>query len=455
MLEPYIQGLERDRDTIADNLTAMGVEATHNETFTSLAPKILDISSGAEPNIFVQTTEPETKDGIWIQSNKTYQRIIVDNYINNENTWDSNIYPTLMASSFSSFRIFPYNNDLYLLNWSYNGELIYLYKFNKDTNTFVKQTVTIDTHGLTPGMATGSGNWGAKGDVIGDYFTAYDNYSSSRCLLKLNMLTFKADINKVSFSSAPWDYCTTEYYNDYAYIFGAQASNGSSAYNVCRKIDYNNATYTNLPSLSYTKSSQSNQWSSIRINNKVYLFNFNNTSGNCKWTIFDLDNETFSDYYDIPSQLNNIGTYNKAILYNDSNLIYMIYDGVWTLNMNTREWTKITSSLPDSATKVKSALSCVFDNNLMLLGGTRTISGTNTSSYNLNKFTLSNKTYTNGDLILNQGILGYPLYDTVLISEPISNLKVPIVNVYLWNDNQLYANLPTYIGNGTSWVQIK
>ena len=454
MLEPYIQGLERDRDTIADNLTAMGVEATHDETFTSLAPKILDISSGAEPNIFVQTTEPETKNGIWVESDKTYNNVIIDNNINNENTWDSNIYPTLMTYSFTEFRIFTYNSDLYLLDWSFNGELIYLYKFNKDTNAFEKQTITVDKHGISAG-ATGSGNFGAKGDVIGDYFTAYDNYSSSRCLLKLNMLTFKADINKVNFSSVPWDYCTTEYYNDYAYIFGAQASNGSSAYNVCRKIDYNNATYTNLPSLSYTKSNQSNQWNSIRINNKVYLFNFNNTAGNCKWTIFDLDNETFSDYYDIPSQLNNISVYNKAILYNDSNLIYMIYNGVWTLNVNTREWTKITSSLPDSATKVKNALSCVFDNNLMLLGGTRTISGKDTSSYNLNKFTLSNKTYINGDLIINQGTLGYPLYDTVLISEPISNLKVPIVNVYLWNDNQLYANLPTYIGNGTSWIQIK
>ena len=30
--------------------------------------------SSSEPNVFMQQTEPETKEGIWIQSNKNYEK---------------------------------------------------------------------------------------------------------------------------------------------------------------------------------------------------------------------------------------------------------------------------------------------------------------------------------------------------------------------------------------------
>lgn len=42
----YLTQLERDRDNLADNLVTMGVEASQSETFTSLVPKVLDISGG-------------------------------------------------------------------------------------------------------------------------------------------------------------------------------------------------------------------------------------------------------------------------------------------------------------------------------------------------------------------------------------------------------------------------
>lgn len=42
----YLTQLQADKQTLVDNLVAKGVEATSNETFTSLAPKVADISSG-------------------------------------------------------------------------------------------------------------------------------------------------------------------------------------------------------------------------------------------------------------------------------------------------------------------------------------------------------------------------------------------------------------------------
>ena len=42
----YLQQLQNDKATLVDNLTAKGVTASDNETFTELVPKVLDIQSG-------------------------------------------------------------------------------------------------------------------------------------------------------------------------------------------------------------------------------------------------------------------------------------------------------------------------------------------------------------------------------------------------------------------------
>lgn len=42
----YLTQLQADKQTLVDNLVAKGVEATSNETFTTLAPKVANISGG-------------------------------------------------------------------------------------------------------------------------------------------------------------------------------------------------------------------------------------------------------------------------------------------------------------------------------------------------------------------------------------------------------------------------
>lgn len=42
----YLNSLDNDRDTLAANLTTMGVQASSSETFTSLVPKVLTIPTG-------------------------------------------------------------------------------------------------------------------------------------------------------------------------------------------------------------------------------------------------------------------------------------------------------------------------------------------------------------------------------------------------------------------------
>lgn len=44
----YLEQLQADKQTLVDNLVAKGVEASNDETFTSLVPKVADIQAGGE-----------------------------------------------------------------------------------------------------------------------------------------------------------------------------------------------------------------------------------------------------------------------------------------------------------------------------------------------------------------------------------------------------------------------
>ena len=47
----YLQQLQTDKQNLVDNLVTKGVSATSDETFTSLVPKVLDISTGTDIEI--------------------------------------------------------------------------------------------------------------------------------------------------------------------------------------------------------------------------------------------------------------------------------------------------------------------------------------------------------------------------------------------------------------------
>lgn len=402
----------------------------------------------AEPNIFIQETEPTKKDGIWIESDSTYSNVVVDDNINNVNEWDERESTNFTSGGMQSYNSFIYKNELYVCQWSSNN--VSLYKFNKNTNLFNKLNVTL----INTGGGSGSNLSGIKGAVVDNYYISYEN--SNKWLIKINLDTLEATYTKLSVSA--YGYGTTEYYNGNAYLFGCQVASGSNNYVACRKIDYNNDTFVDLPSLNmnYSRTYRSQQWSSIKVGTKVYLFNFSNTTSEGRWVIFDLEREVFSDYYDLPSELKGINLYVSASLSNEGNNIYLIYNGVWKLDISNRQWTKITSNLPQQATKIVQSLTPIYNGDLLLISGTRTINNSDISSNKINFFKLTNKTYNNGDLIIKQNASGYAVNLTELVNiNSTGKVLVPISNVFLYNNDQLYYDLPTYIGDGTSWVKIK
>ena len=52
-VEEYLNELDKQRDNLAENLTTMGVEASVNEKYNTLVPKVLSIRSfGKSASIF-------------------------------------------------------------------------------------------------------------------------------------------------------------------------------------------------------------------------------------------------------------------------------------------------------------------------------------------------------------------------------------------------------------------
>jgi surface protein len=60
----YIDKLKEDKQTLVDNLIEKGVDATSEETFTSLVPKVLDIQTGGGDSDYFDTETVKTSGNI-------------------------------------------------------------------------------------------------------------------------------------------------------------------------------------------------------------------------------------------------------------------------------------------------------------------------------------------------------------------------------------------------------
>ena len=81
-IQEQINQLKIDKQTLVDNLVAKGVEATSDETFTTLVPKINDIQGGIDINDYFETTYSGTSPTNWVKNNfvkRTPDLVIDDN----------------------------------------------------------------------------------------------------------------------------------------------------------------------------------------------------------------------------------------------------------------------------------------------------------------------------------------------------------------------------------------
>lgn len=82
-IQEQINQLKVDKQTLVDNLVAKGVEATNNETFTTLVPKVKDIQGGIDINDYFNTNYSGTSPKNWVRDNllKKAPDIIIDDSV--------------------------------------------------------------------------------------------------------------------------------------------------------------------------------------------------------------------------------------------------------------------------------------------------------------------------------------------------------------------------------------
>ena len=89
-IQEQINQLKIDKQTLVDNLVEKGVEATSEETFTTLVPKVKDIQSGGDISEYFNTTYSGTSPINW--GNKNFIKKVPDIIIDDSVTSIANLF---------------------------------------------------------------------------------------------------------------------------------------------------------------------------------------------------------------------------------------------------------------------------------------------------------------------------------------------------------------------------
>ena len=131
-----ITGTLEDADTLTNTVT--NLENQVNRLTTELDNKTA--GSIIEPNIFVQSTEPTSKDGIWLQTNKTAEHYISDDNIFLSGTWSLASDTAPIPYTFHSGSAVAIGTDIYLLGSKDSSNNTRAYKYNTLTDTYTQLT---------------------------------------------------------------------------------------------------------------------------------------------------------------------------------------------------------------------------------------------------------------------------------------------------------------------------
>lgn len=383
--------------------------------------------SSAKLNIFMQETEPDIKNGIWLQSNKSFDKIISANNIYNEPYWN--------YDEMSSLKPIPYNVD------KARGVLL-------DTNVYFF-----------------GGNSGTDGNH------GYNYYSSYKYNLKTDTYTGLAQ---------PLKRCSESViipYNNEIYIFGSSESSwGKNAY----KYNTFSNNYTSLKDIPY----EFGAGSGVLYKDNIYLFGGNGGKNNAY--LYNIRNNNYSSLNNIPYDFcsgccveinGNIyllgGEVNTVMDYSKYNYKY---------NIATNTYARV-SDIPFSF-NYGSAIS--VGNNIFLFGGnsskkTACVYNTVTDTYQ-NIQNIPND-FSNGFAIYNESklylfsqkkvqIMELPLknfeHNSIVIDESSSNYETEIIttdvenglhykfkDIFFNTENGFDNTIPTYYGDGTQWIKFK
>ena len=354
-------------------------------------------------NLFVQTTEPEIKNGIWVKTDTQYEnKIAVQNALSE-------------TGEYTKLKNIPYDfsggaviigTDIYLLDRNTN------YKYDTLTDTYTQLTnIPVNFHyGSAVAVGTDIYLLGGENSVryIYRYNTLLDTY------LKLSNIPY-------SFSYGSAVAIGTD-----IYLLGGNIS-GSKNY----KYDTLTDTYTQLTNIPISF----NRGSAVAVGTDIYLLGGNTSSRN------NYKYNTLTD------------TYTKL-----ANIPYNFYQGsavavgtdIYLLGGNSSQNNNYKyNTLTDTYTQLTN-ISFSFSSGCAVLSGLNIYLLCGTYNY---KFTLTlQNDIPNNSLVFEQGGM---MYKTILFDSGFTNgIEYKFTNVWLKNaDGTIDTTTPIYYGDGTKWIQ--
>lgn len=384
----------------------------------------------AKPNIFVQTTEPSKKDGIWLQTDKEFDKIYCDEQVVANESW----YPNGTFSNLSADR---YNMAAVAV-----GTDVYIFGGSVSYTNYEKYNVTTGETTVLGTMPYSIASSSSKAVYLdGNIYIT----SGTDIFLKYNISsdTFTRLTNPPFIISSTRNYCLAAADGN-LYVFGYYNSSNSTVYRDAYRYNVDNDTYTSIAAGSRMITSSDGPGAAVTIGNNIYIF------CNSYATKYDVDNDTYTALANIPFSTSNGPQF--AIAYGTN--IYLFGDAnndngklAYKYNTLTDTWTQLTSNsymfYQGSVVQV--------ENKVLLIGGYN-------SKKTVKGMQLVSKTYDNNSVVISQGRIYNVGYGTKLVDMDLFETQ-PIYGFadawFYTTENGLDYTIPTYYGDGTQWIKFK
>lgn len=381
---------------------------------------------GGNLNIFTGLTEPETKQGVWIQTDREYQKVVNDTQLYFADAWITQsqypVIPKIVSKGASD--TFTVNTDIYIDT----GNPLGLSKFDTINKVFTELG------------AMGSGGTVILSCIMDGYLYRYTRGDvSNYYLVKIDLVTKNTEYMLRPPSVIGINNAISFVHNNQLYLFGGGASN-----NTLVRYNKENNTYTNLAS----HPSQLTGATIQIVGDLIYTFQSRNVR------TYDFLSNLWSSVeqtapYDIDDSTSiSIG---KNIY-----LIGLYFNSLSVLSYSYDTESKVYTAIPVLPISRRLALSEFVDGKMYVFGGTD-VSARNS----MNVFSFDAKVFDEDTFLLMRlnEFSGQHKTELVSPSVPIEGefptIKSSFDNAWMYYDSDIQEFLPTYYGDGTQWVKFK
>lgn len=383
-----------------------------------------ELEGTAETNVFMQETEPEKKDGIWLQGNYEVENIIADTNVFASEEWNTDKTNNLkqMPYSFNAGRCASIGTDIYLFGGGSSNNEAYKYNSLTDTYTALTNIPYIFDSGSAIAVGTNIYLFGSEDTNYGLYAYKYDTLTDSYTRL--------TDIPTKFYSQGVAAIGTD------IYLF-APYGNSTNANRYPYKYNTLNDTYTQLKTIPY-------KFTGGRcavVGGNIYLFG--GSGGTTNTYRYNVSENTYTKVADNPT-----GFQNGACIAIGTN-IYLFGSSITDSINKVYKYDTLT----DTYTTLSNIINSFNKDDLAFNGTDIYLFGVQNYTSKPQVMTMIPKEFPNKSIVISQG--GTNHHGTNLADVGIPNLKTFYDRVYYRDTNgQLLNSIPTYNGNGTEWIRI-